>query len=111
MSVESKRYWIYQKEDYRVASFNIGETVICWQNVKKDNGEYIDPATSMEIEIIQIKPHRQIVISVTAMTKDDVGKYHYDFQSDGASIGGYEAKYIATDGTRITIQKQSFVLE
>lgn len=54
--------------------------------------------------------------AVTAMTggsppTENTGKYHYDFQTSDISRGYYTAKYIATDGTRITIEKDTFTLE
>jgi len=89
--------------------FDIGETVICECEVK-DDGTYVDPSTSMNIEISQANPYKVMVAS-TAMSKDSVGHYHYDLQTANYSAGKYEAKYIATDATRITIEKETFELE
>ena len=92
-----------------MASFDCGETVICSVEVKDDAGAYKDPATSMKITIID----RSWAIKVDAagMTKDATGKYHYDFQTAGCINGKYEVVYKATDGTRITIQKEFFTLQ
>ena len=92
-----------------MANFDIGETVICFCEVKDDAGAYKDPATSMEIGINQVNPSG-VIIAATAMTKDATGKYHYNFQTSACSGGKYQAKYIATDGTRITIEKEQFEL-
>ena len=90
---------------------NIGETLILSVTVKDKDGELKDPATSMNIEISQIAPSVANIISSTAMTKDSIGKYHYDFASVSKPPGDYVAKYTATDGTRITIEKDKFQLE
>jgi len=90
-------------------AFDIGETVICSIEIKDDNGEYKDPATSMKITITD--KHKNIKVDNVAMTPDDVGKYHYDCQTAGYLDGKYEVKYIATDGSRITIETESFTLE
>jgi len=45
------------------------------------------------------------------MTKDATGKYHYDCQTAGYLDGKYEGKYVATDGSRITIETETFELE
>ena len=90
--------------------FYIGETVICMVEVK-EGGDYKDPATSMNIEINVAHPSVASIISSTAMAKDSIGKYHYDFASASMAKGDYVAKYTATDGSRITIEKETFQLE
>ena len=92
-----------------MAKFDIGETVICACEVKDDAGAYKDPATSMNIEILN--QNGVTIIASTAMTKDAVGKYHYDYNSANAAAGGYKVIYTATDGTRKTIEKDTFRLE
>ena len=91
-----------------MADFDIGETVICSVEVKDDAGAYKDPATSMTITITD----KNYVVKVNAidMTKDAVGKYHYDCQTAGYIDGKYLVEYKATDGIRITIEKESFIL-
>ncbi len=86
------------------------DTICCWRNVKNpDTGEYMDPSTSMTICIFS--PNKTHIIDCVAMTKSEVGKYYYDFQSDGFPTGTYKIKYIATDGARISTQITSFFLE
>ena len=94
-----------------MAVFNIGETIICSVDVKDDAGAYKDPATSMKIVVARTKPNYIVVVASTDMTKDSVGKYHYDFQTSTAIAGSYEATYTATDGSRITIEKDTFEVE
>ena len=94
-----------------MATFDIGESVICSVEIKDDNAVLKDPATSMNIVIDQLKPSFENIITSTAMTKDSTGKYHYDFASAGKAAGEYQAVYTATDGTRITIEKDKFSLE
>ena len=92
-----------------MANFDIGETVICSIEVKDDAGAYKDPATSMQISIFD--PINNAVVDNQAMTKDAVGKYHYDYTSPSTvRAGKYTVKFVATDGTRITINKDSFNL-
>lgn len=96
-----------------MANFNLGETVICSCVVKDSTGTLKDPATSMKIEIDKVTSAgtvMQIVIAETAMTKDSTGTYHYDFTATTSGVGNYRAKYVATDGTRITISNDSFSL-
>ena len=92
-----------------MASFDIGETIICSIEVRDDEGVLKDPATSMDIEILS--ENSVTIIASTAMTKDAVGKYHYDYDSANAVAGGYKVIYTATDGTRKTIEKDTFRLE
>ena len=92
-----------------MAIFDIGETVICSCEVKDDAGALKDPATSMTITITD--KSNAVKVDGVAMTKDAVGKYHYDCQTAGYIDGKYGVKYIATDGTRITIETESVELE
>lgn len=92
-------------------AFQIGETIICSIEVKNDAGTLVDPATSMNIVIDQITPSYASKVASTAMTKDAVGKYHYDCQTSAYTAGTYKAIYTATDGTRITIEEDTFDLE
>lgn len=92
-----------------MANFDMGETVICSCEVKDDRGNYKDPDTSMNITINALDANKEI-ITPTVMTRDSTGNYHYDFASAGNNAGRYEAKYIATDAARITIEKESFGL-
>ena len=91
-----------------MADFDIGETVICSVEVKDDAGAYKDPATSMKITITD--KNYVVKVNNADMTKDAVGKYHYDCQTAGYIDGKYEVAYKATDGTRITILKDYFNL-
>ena len=93
-----------------MALFQIGETVICTIEVRDDAGNYKDPATSMTITITD--PHHTVIVDNQAMTKDAVGKYHYDYNSPSTALSGnYTVRYVATDGSRITIEKETFALE
>jgi len=88
-----------------MATFDIGETVICSIIVKDSGGTPQDPVTSMTITI---KWDDTIVINAVAMTKDSTGTYHYDFQTATQPAKKYEVTYIATNGTRISIEKDTF---
>ena len=89
-------------------AFDIGETVICSCEVKDDAGAYKDPATSMKITVID--KSGIVKVDGVVMTKDAVGKYHYDFATLNMAEGVYVVRYEATDGTRITIEKDTFSL-
>jgi len=89
-------------------AYDCGETVICSVEVKDDAGAYKDPATSMTITITD--KNYVVKVNNADMTKDAVGKYHYDCQTSGYIDGKYEVEYKATDGSRISIQKETFIL-
>lgn len=90
-------------------AFDVGETVICSIEIKDDNGDYKDPATSMKITISNSKNGDGV--ENVDMTPDTTGKYHYDCQTAGYIDGKYTVEYTATDGARITIQRDTFELE
>ena len=92
-----------------MANFDIGETVIASCEVKDDDGAYKDPSTSMKITITD--KFNAVKVNNVDMAKDAIGKYHYDCQTTDYVDGKYIVTYVATDGTRITIQKESFNLE
>ena len=92
-----------------MATFQVGETVICSVTVTNPSGTLVDPATSMTIAIKST--NGATILAATAMTKDSVGKYHYDYPSTGETPGTYTITYTATDGARVTIQRDSLVLE
>ena len=89
-------------------AFDVGETIICSCEVKGATGAYKDPQTSMKITITD--KNWVVKVNNADMTKDATGKYHYDFQTAGCIDGKYIVEYTATDGVRITIQKESFIL-
>ena len=91
-----------------MADFNIGETVICSVEIKDDAGRYKDAATSLTITIID--KYDKVNVDAVAMVKDAIGKYHYDCQTADYLDGTYIVKYIATDGDRITIETETFLL-
>ena len=91
-----------------MTNFDVGETIICLAEIKDDAGAYKDPAISMKITITD--KNYVAKVNNADMTKDAVGKYHYDCQTAGYIDGKYEVAYKATDGARITIQKETFIL-
>lgn len=92
-------------------NFKLGETVICWRNVKDpDTGQYYDPATSMKISIFD--PVNGAEISNQDMVKDNTGKYHCNYNSPATALrGDYKIVYTATDGSDIAIWHDTFKLE
>lgn len=92
-------------------TFDAGETIICSVVVTKtSDGTVHDPIDSMKI-LITCTDSRVVVLPSTVMTDDaGTGLFHYDFHTTTLSVGRYEIQYIADDGTRITIQKDTFNL-
>jgi uncharacterized protein YfaS (alpha-2-macroglobulin family) len=86
--------------------YQLGETVICSVEVRNAAGTLVDPATSMKITITDNKNGTEV--DDQAMTKDETGKYHYDWQTNTITAGGvYYILYTATNGTRISIMRDS----
>jgi hypothetical protein len=92
-----------------MAAFDIGETVICKCEVTDEDGVKKDPTTSMKITITD--QQGSIKVDDAAMIKDATGEYHYDCQTANYNKGLYSVVYTATDGSRITIEKEAFSLE
>ena len=88
--------------------FDLGETVICSITVKDSSDALQDPATSMEITITDAQG--TVKIDSVAMTKDSTGTYNYDDDTSAEAAGVYSIKYTATDGSRVSIQGDSFSL-
>ena len=87
-------------------TFQIGETVICSLTVKDGDGNLADPTTSMKITITDNQNGTEI--DNVAMVKDSTGLYHYDWQTSTITVEGiYYIIYKATDGTRISVAKDS----
>ena len=95
-------------------TFDIGETVICSCEVRDELGALTDPTTSMKITITDKfgvkKVDSQSMLGGNPPV-EDTGKYHYDCQTTTYTDGKYQVNFIATDGTRITIEKDTFTLE
>lgn len=93
-----------------MATFQQTETVVCSLAVTDQDDVARDPATSMKIYIQD--PNGTNVVDGEAMTKDSTGNYHYDYTPDAdTTLGQYEVEYVATNGTRVSAQQDSFVLE
>lgn len=99
-------------------TFQRAETVICRASVKNDSDVLTSPATSFTIDItnslgVPAVTAAAMVLDNPAIVIDGVSyNYHYDFiPAADAALGNYKVKYTATDGTRVTIQSDSFVLE
>ncbi len=91
-------------------NFIAGETVICSIEVQDEERAPKDPTKGVKITITN--PQGNIMVDEKDMSRDELGKYHYDYNSspmDG--VGTYEVKYTAIDGTRITMVKTSFTME
>jgi hypothetical protein len=90
----------------QLANFESGETVVLNLTVTAvSDGSLHDPSTSLMVDIWD--PDDLQVVTAAAMTRDSVGVYHYDYLA-GAKLGTYQVLYTATDGTRVTKQRDSF---
>ena len=90
--------------------FITGSTVICSIIITNaSTGAVADPATSITCTIKD--PTGTKVVDDAAMTNDATGYYHYDYNSASAKKGNYEVYYTLTDGTRVTIPKDTFTLD
>jgi len=85
--------------------FHVGETVICSIIITDQNEQPVDPVTSIKITI---KGPATCGVENEDMVKDDVGKYHYDFNPSKKLEGTYKVIYTDMDGTRITIADDHF---
>ncbi len=91
-------------------TFLQGETVICSCTVKNSIGALVDSSTSLKITIINSQ--KQTIVDNQDMAKDSTGTYHYDYSlSDTAPIGIYLVRYKATDGSRVSMTKDTFSVE
>ena len=92
-----------------MAQFSRGETIICSCEVKNSNGIYTDPQTSMKITITDFQNSDEV--DDANMIWTSVGKYHYDWNTSVNNLKGiYTVLFKATDGTRITIKKETIDL-
>ena len=85
--------------------FHVGETVICSIDITGQDKQPVDPATSIKITI---KGPATNGVENQDMVKDDVGKYHYDFNPSKKLEGTYTVIYTDVDGTRVTIADDHF---
>lgn len=88
-----------------MATFLAGETVICSITVKNSSGALVNPATSMQITILQ---GTLVILATTSMTNDGTGLYHYDYTP--SSAGTYDLTYIATDSGRVSKLKEQVLV-
>ena len=100
-----------------MASFDRGETVICSIEIKDSTGAYKDPSDDIASPSthtkITISDHQNgVEVNAVGMTRDSIGKYHYDWASTSTDLcGRYTVLYKATDDSRITIETDTFELE
>jgi len=88
--------------------FQVGETVICYIEVKKD-GIYKDPADYIRISIY--KPDGAIDVNMVDGSKEGTGKYNYNYDTTGKPKGIYRVRWQAKDGIKVTMEDASFKLD
>ena len=88
--------------------YNKGETYICSSEVRDAAGALVDPTT---ITCTVNKPD-STQAATGSMTKDSVGKYHYDYNLPSDTAAGiWKAKVVAVTGTRTVISELPFAVE
>jgi len=87
-------------------TFQIGETVICYCEVKR-GGVLYDPSS---VSIAITTENGTAVVSSNA-DKEAVGKYSYTFSSTGKTAGKYRARFTATDAGKTSKKDTVFRLE
>ena len=90
-----------------MATFNVGETIICSLEVRNASNTLVDPSTSIKITLYG---HTSTGVIDVNMTKDSTGKYHYDFDSTGKAVGNYWAIFTAVDSNRTTTENSNFLI-
>jgi len=92
--------------------FDIGETVICSVETKKDGS--LQNVTTIVIDIYDPTGDRDVggdgEEAESLLPADDTGEYHYDYETAGKSAGSYRAKITVTYGGRTTITSEGFEL-
>lgn len=95
-----------------MVTFDIGETVICSIGIKNEQGNFKNPSDDTQHIKITITDKQGVKkVEDVVMINDDIGKYHYDCQTIGWKNGNYVVSYKAVNGTRITIEKDTFQLQ
>lgn len=95
-----------------MVTFDIGETVICSIGIKDEQGNFKNPSDDTQHIRISITDKQGVKkVEDVVMTNDGMGKYHYDCQTIGWINGNYVVSYKAVNGTRITIEKDTFQLQ
>lgn len=90
--------------------FYPGSTVVASVEIKKDDGTLYNPTTSTKITITA-PDEKTKVVDGAIMTNNSTGKFSYDhLLPTNAAKGVYVAEYVATDGSRVSIQRTTFVV-
>uniref|UniRef100_A0A6M3L602 Uncharacterized protein n=1 Tax=viral metagenome TaxID=1070528 RepID=A0A6M3L602_9ZZZZ len=84
-----------------MATFQLGETAICYLEIRDENG------TLIESDLSKVGIYKGTILLVEGdMVKDSVGKYYYDYLTD--TKGTLIAEFTATYNTRVTKTRESF---
>ena len=88
-----------------MANYYSGETVTFSVLItRQSDGTAYDPS-SINISIIANRSNNTPIVDSQAMTKSAVGSYYYDWVADNP--GMYYIIYTATDGSKVSIQKDA----
>jgi uncharacterized protein YfaS (alpha-2-macroglobulin family) len=93
-------------------SYQRGETVESYAEVKSQAGAYITP-TSIKVTITD--PNGTVQVDGVAMTESATGKYvHYYTLSSSATLGCWTGKVVETDGSgdsaKVTVVTEQFMV-
>jgi hypothetical protein len=94
--------------------FQKGETVTVWAYIKNWAGTFIDPSSGVKITITN--PSGTVKVTAQSMTKSEVGKYAYYYNSATDDVSGWwKVSTLAQDGSgetaKITITNSGFTLQ
>ena len=94
-----------------MASFQRGTTVICSIEIYDVDGNLTDPNESVNITIWEADIWEKMVNNATMLPKDDVGRYHYDYQTELSQPDGrYRVDYWAVNDSRTSLGEDWFEL-
>jgi len=88
-------------------TYQVGETIRLNAAITNAAGEAVNPTTVL---ITINKPDGSVGQAATAMANPETGSYNYDYLI-ATDIGAYHYSVKATTGTRITIEKDVFVVD
>lgn len=106
-----------------VKTHEAGESVMLWAYVtSKSSGAYVDPSAGVTVSLRKPDGNPGIAVNdVTeitdeAMTKDETGKYYYNYRSRSTDpLGEWKFWCVATDGAgdtaTITTGRHKFMLQ
>lgn len=88
-------------------TYQVGETIRLNAAITNVAGAAVNPTT---VNITINKPDGSVAQASTAMENPETGSYYYDYTIT-TDVGAYHYSVKATSGTRVTIEKDVFVVD